>query len=385
MTDMLIVKVPLDDSERHQHVRKFKRMPILYLELIENKMKVRSDVVNKPYDPPPPTTVSMTEDSNKSINFDYDDSTNFTPLSAAATAAAGGDGVDESSYAAASVGGGGGDDINGGGTRNGGGNGDVNRGGVGCSSYESPSSVPTTTTDERNNPPTLAELQAKNPKVPILKKDFRYAQEEDEELIKERNQVFFHYEVLKRMHPNAQIPEFTMYSDPKIMAQKYELLTKKLSLDSNVENWKRYMIIFVMGCEVVLGKMNFDMEGFAQQQIMSMNTYDSLLVEMAEKSYVPTGSKWPVELRLFSMVLMNVVLFVVSKIIMKRTGTNLLSHINSMTIPHSSGLGGGGYSSNSGGSNSGSSSSGGINGGSSSGGGGNTSSSSSERVMKAPQ
>jgi hypothetical protein len=155
--------------------------------------------------------------------------------------------------------------------------------------------------------------------------------EEDEETQKERNAVYFKYEVLRRMHPNASIPEFTLYSDPKLMSQKYEMLTKKLSLDSSVENWKRYMIVFVMGCEVVLGKINFDMEGFAQQQIMSMNTYDQLLVEMAEKSYVPSGSKWSPEIRLFMMLTMNVVLFVVSKMIFKKTGTNLLGTINSMT------------------------------------------------------
>ena len=103
------------------------------------------------------------------------------------------------------------------------------------------------------------------------------------------------------------------------------------SYPSSVENWKRYMIVFVMGCEVALGKVNFDMEGFAQQQIMSMKTYDQLLVEMAEKSYMPSGSKWSPEIRLFMMLTMNVVLFVVSKMIFKKTGTNLLGTINSMT------------------------------------------------------
>jgi hypothetical protein len=137
------------------------------------------------------------------------------------------------------------------------------------------------------------------------------------------------------MHPNAHIPEFTIYSDPKLMSQKYELLTKKLSLETSVDNWKRYMIVFVMGCEVVLGKLSFDMEGFAQQQIMSMSTYDQLLVEMAEKSYIPSGSsKWSPEVRLFMMLTMNIVLFVISKMIFKKTGTNLLGTINDLTTGH---------------------------------------------------
>jgi hypothetical protein len=150
----------------------------------------------------------------------------------------------------------------------------------------------------------------------------------------ERNAVYFKYEVLRRMHPNANIPEFNMFSDPKVMAHKYEMLTRKLSLDSSVDNWKRYMIIFVMGCEVVLGKMNFDMEGFAQQQIMSISSYEQLLVEMAEKSYtIKSDSKWPPEVRLMMMLTMNVVLFVISKMIFKKTGTNLLGSINNITIP----------------------------------------------------
>jgi hypothetical protein len=120
-----------------------------------------------------------------------------------------------------------------------------------------------------------------------------------------------------------------MYSDPELMAQKYEMIAKKLSLDSSVENWKRYMIIFVMGLEVVLGKMSFDVEGFAQQQLIQMNTYDSLLVEMAEKSYTPNGkSKWPVEVRLLMMLTVNMAMFIVCRMIQKRTGTNLLGSIN---------------------------------------------------------
>lgn len=295
MGELMIERIPLEDYERVLPHKSFPRMPTLYLELLENKTKVRRELLNKLYTPPPapPKPEEPPHDSSFEQQF-------------------------QSSHEENVVGEGGGE---------GGGRED-------SSEKVIEDQLNTLLGEDKQQtasataPPSLHELQQK--KKVTINNSYNYA-EEDEETQKERNAVYFKYEVLRRMHPNASIPEFTLYSDPKLMSQKYEMLTKKLSLDSSVENWKRYMIVFVMGCEVVLGKINFDMEGFAQQQIMSMNTYDQLLVEMAEKSYVPSGSKWSPEIRLFMMLTMNVVLFVVSKMIFKKTGTNLLGTINSMT------------------------------------------------------
>jgi hypothetical protein len=93
-----------------------------------------------------------------------------------------------------------------------------------------------------------------------------------------------------------------------------------------------------MGCEFIFGNfLGFDMQGFTQQQLTSMNSYEKLLIELGEKSYVPTGSKWPVELRLLFMIIMNAAFFVISKMIMKKTGANLLGMLNTMnTAPSAS-------------------------------------------------
>ena len=178
------------------------------------------------------------------------------------------------------------------------------------------------------NAPTLQELQ-KQKKI-VIEKEFKYT-DDDEETQKERNAMYFKCEVLRRMHPNMPVPEFTPYSDPKVMKQKIDMFTEKIALNTAVDNWKRYLIIGVMVCEVVLGKLNFDMEGFAQQQITQMSTYDQLLVEIAEKNQKKIQSKWGPETRLCLMLSLNTVLFVVSKNLAKNSGFNLLGTINSMT------------------------------------------------------
>jgi hypothetical protein len=297
MGDLIIERIPLATHEKILPLKNFPFMPILYLELLENKTKVRKEYLNKYYVPPPPV---VTERPSRPVTIenvqeprDEEELVDSENNAEEPNVAEHHQNLDPVAEQLDSL--------------------------LGEDRKEEEISI--------DNPPTLLELYQKK------KITMNNYSEDDEEAQKERNSVYFKYEVLRRMHPHANIPEFTMYSDPKLMSQKYEMLTKKLSLESSVENWKRYMIVFVMGCEVLLGKINFDMEGFAQQQIMSMSTYDQLLVEMAEKSYVPSGSsKWSPEIRLLMMLTMNVVLFVVSKMIFKKTGTNLLGTINNVTL-----------------------------------------------------
>ena len=54
MGELLIERIPIEDYERVLPQKSFPRMPILYLELLENKTKVRKDLLNKLHKPPPP-------------------------------------------------------------------------------------------------------------------------------------------------------------------------------------------------------------------------------------------------------------------------------------------------------------------------------------------
>ena len=75
----------------------------------------------------------------------------------------------------------------------------------------------------------------------------------------------------------------------------------------------------------------FDMKGFTQQQLLTMNSYERLLIELGEKSYIETESSWPVEARLLSMIVINAVVFIISKMVFNKTGANLLNMMNSVS------------------------------------------------------
>lgn len=181
-------------------------------------------------------------------------------------------------------------------------------------------------------PPTLSELESKGNlfrpnEIREVRQPTKFEQEEEDL----KRELMFKIDLLKKSYPNSTIPEFSIHSEYGTMKKTYDSTVKRLSLDSTVDNYKTYLIGAFMGCEFVLGNyLGFDMEGFTQQQILTMSTYDTLLIELGEKSYIPQGSNWPVEIRLLGLVLINVAFFIFGKIVLKKTGSNFIGMLNSM-------------------------------------------------------
>ena len=183
--------------------------------------------------------------------------------------------------------------------------------------------------------PTLAELEARGGYVPRpAMRDLNQVNRSEQEEEDAKREILFKFDLLRKSYPASSIPEYTIHTDLGTMEKSYSDSVRRLSLDSSVESYKTYLVYGFMGVEFILGNfLGFDMQGFTQQQIISMHSYEKLLIELGEKSYVPSGSSWPVELRLLFMIIMNAAFFVISKMMMKKTGANLMGMINSMNRP----------------------------------------------------
>jgi hypothetical protein len=183
------------------------------------------------------------------------------------------------------------------------------------------------------NPPPLKEIKKtygghENPRITRLEEHMEEGHRDEDDA---KRELLFKFNRLRKTYPKVDMPEFNMMSNLDTVKRTYDNTVKNLAIDSTVETYKSYLMMGFFGCEIVLGKVGFDMEGYSQQQTLYMSKYEKLLIELGEKSYVPSSiNKWPVEIRLMVLVLFQTTIFVVSKIIAKKTNVNVLQMYNNI-------------------------------------------------------
>jgi hypothetical protein len=151
----------------------------------------------------------------------------------------------------------------------------------------------------------------------------------DDKELKEHADYLFKFMVLRRQYPNVEIPEFSDHSDIGTMKRVYQNVIRRVSLDSSVESYKKYLTGGFMVMEwVSVNWLGVDIGGFTLQQLKTQNSYDRLLLELGEKNYSPIGSRFPVEVRLLFMIFFNAGLFYVQKSVFSGNGGGLLDMLS---------------------------------------------------------
>ena len=177
--------------------------------------------------------------------------------------------------------------------------------------------------DEIHTAPRLSEISGgsylpKKQMADVSRQTF-----DDEDL---KRELLFKFDLLRKSYKNANIPDFSIHSDYSTMQRTYDSTIRQVNVDNNIETYKSYLITGFYITEFVLGYwLKFDMQDFTKQQIVNMSKYEHLLIELGEKNYVPEGSKWPVEIRLLFTIIINAAIFIVTKMVMKKIGSNLFN------------------------------------------------------------
>lgn len=182
-----------------------------------------------------------------------------------------------------------------------------------------------------NTPPSLSEIASGNVQVDHNGvRNIQYVTKEEETDSSKKRDLEFKFRILRKAYKDAQIPDVTSYMDLKTMERIYDDTVRQLSLDSTVENYTKYLQIGLFVVEFVMTKF-FKIEimnGFTQQQLLGMNQYEKLLLEIGEKSYFSGKKQWPAELRLMFIILVNTAVFIGTKMLFKATGSNVMNMIN---------------------------------------------------------
>lgn len=173
-------------------------------------------------------------------------------------------------------------------------------------------------------PPTLAELNIKNAPGRNYAVDVSNVTKTHAEIEERKRVLLFNFKILKRKYPKGEVPEWTMHSDLEIMERSYDETLRLLALDSSISKNREYLEKgFVFGEQALLWFGVNNAQNFAAQEISNISKYESLLVELGEKQYESEfKSNLPVEVRIIGMILFQMISFIVSKSLFQKTGIN---------------------------------------------------------------
>lgn len=169
------------------------------------------------------------------------------------------------------------------------------------------------------------------PKVPVIDPK-KQAMKNAEYTIK-KQELLVKFDILRK-NSERNIPVYNMNHNYSVMKHHYKLLVKQLHIDNKIVFYKQCLLGASGYLEIFMGEafLGLDMKGYTEFQANSMSNYDKLLLKIGEKSYMPGAvSSMSVEMQLLMTVGMQTAIFVGSKILSNKTGLNVASLFQTAT------------------------------------------------------
>lgn len=157
-----------------------------------------------------------------------------------------------------------------------------------------------------------------------------YSSMSPKEQAKYRAEFRTKFGILRNAWPNYHIPDFSDDIPLEQVHAQYEVYIKHINISKEVDQYKIYLVIMWLVIELFCIKIGFNMKGYTISQMKCMNKYERLLIELGEtnyKSVEESKSKWPVEIRIFFMSIINAVTFIIIKMLANYVGENTANTI----------------------------------------------------------
>lgn len=154
--------------------------------------------------------------------------------------------------------------------------------------------------------------------------------EEKEE--QEKQEYIWRFKILKKQYKNRNIPSYNEHDDLQQMKNEYKTIVKEIVLENNVESYKSYLIGGFMAMEFVFGNVfGINLSGFTSEQMLIMDKYEVMLIELGERPYSSWSSNLPIEIRLIMFTFWQAILFYVAKMLMDKGAPNVSSLFGGIT------------------------------------------------------
>jgi hypothetical protein len=132
--------------------------------------------------------------------------------------------------------------------------------------------------------------------------------------------------ILRNSWPSYHIPDIPDGMPLEQIHAQYDIYVRHIHINRDVDQYKVYLVISWLLIELFCTKIGLNVGGYTVAQMRSMSKYERLLIELGETNHRAAAiggvaqSPWPVEIQICFMALVNVIAFILVKLLISYTG-----------------------------------------------------------------